>query len=77
MRLLPAKEFAIKWIKNTLTFFAPLFVLYLAQVQGGIMKDGFQTVDLIPNSQTTGAGILYIVNVLYDYFNKLKASVAI
>jgi hypothetical protein len=55
---------------NALIFFAPLATIYLSFVAGEIQKDGFSLNDLVPNQIVTGAMVLYVVNVLLDFFRK-------
>ena len=61
-----------KWRTNALVFLAPLFVLYLVNVQAGISKDGFQMEDFALNEKLVGAMILYVINVLLDFFKKFS-----
>ena len=56
--------------KNALIFFAPLAVIYLSFVATEIEKDGFSWEDFRPNLVVTGAMILYVINVLLDFFRK-------
>jgi len=56
--------------KNALIFFAPLAVIYLSFVATEIEKDGFAWEDFRPSQVVIGAMILYIVNVLLDFFRK-------
>lgn len=56
--------------RNALIFFAPLAVIYLSFVAAEIEKDGFTWEDYKPNQVVIGAIMLYIVNVLLDFFRK-------
>ena len=64
-----------KWLENTVTFLAPLGILYLLFVQVGVQSDGFQPADFYPTSEVIGGMILYAVNVLLDLLKKLKVAV--
>lgn len=63
-----------KWLNNTLVFLAPLGVLYFVFVQAGIQADGFQWADFRPDDAVIGAMVLYVINVLLDFFKKFKAA---
>ncbi len=56
--------------RNALIFFAPLAVIYLTSVATEIQKDGFSWEDFKPNLVVVGAMILYVINVLLDFFRK-------
>uniref|UniRef100_A0A7V3JAX4 Uncharacterized protein n=1 Tax=candidate division CPR3 bacterium TaxID=2268181 RepID=A0A7V3JAX4_UNCC3 len=64
------KEDLQKVGKNALIFFAPLAVIYLSFVATEIEKDGFTWEDFRPNLVVLGAMILYVINVLLDFFRK-------
>ena len=61
-----------KWIDNTLLFIRPLAVIYLGSVVVGINADGFQLSDFNPDTVVIGAMVLYVLNVLLDFFKKFK-----
>lgn len=56
--------------RNALIFFAPLAVIYLSFVAVEIERDGFAWEDFRPSQVVVGAMILYVVNVLLDFFRK-------
>jgi len=60
-----------KFLKNTSIFFAPLALLYLGFVISEINKDGLQITDFVPTNPVIGAMVLYVLNVLVDFFKKL------
>jgi hypothetical protein len=59
-----------KWFRNTLLFFSPVVILYLAFVEANIRLDGFQLTDFYPTTLVIGSMILYVLNVLLDFFKK-------
>jgi len=63
-----------KFISNSLIFLAPLILIYLMQVQAVLSSENhlFVLSDLIPTQITFGAMMLYSINVMVDYFKKLK-----
>lgn len=63
-----------KWIFNTLVFAAPLAILYLLFVQANINIDGFQVTDFQPTKEVIGGMILYVINVLLDFFKKYRVA---
>lgn len=59
------------WIRNTLMFLAPLFILiYFPFVTNNIQTDGFQLSDFLPNQYVMGAITLYVGNVITDFLKK-------
>ena len=63
-----------KWINNSLTFLAPLVILYLVTIQDRILKDGISISDFALDQTMIGACSLYIINVFLDFFKKYKDS---
>lgn len=61
-----------KWIDNSLTFLAPLVIMYLLNAQSLVTKDGFQASDFYLDDKMMGAMILYIINIALDFFKKYK-----
>lgn len=61
-----------KWINNTLVFTAPVAILYLIFIQAEIRKDGIQWEDFKPSAEVAGAMVLYLTNVLLDFFKKYR-----
>jgi len=61
-----------KWKNNSLTFLAPLFILYLVTIQGRIQENGITLDDFYFDQTMIGASTLYVINVLLDYFKKFK-----
>jgi hypothetical protein len=61
-----------KWLRNLLVFLAPVFIIYLMQVQGLLAQEGhtFSVSDFIPSVFTRGAMTLYVVNGLIDILRK-------
>ena len=56
-------------------FLAPLFLVYLLQINTVIQTDGvFGLKDLIPTAGTYGAIQLYLVNSLMDLLRKFQNS---
>jgi hypothetical protein len=60
-----------KWIKNTLLFLRPVILIYLGYVSTNLGIDGFEPLDLLPNAFVLGGMVLYLVNVLTDFLQKL------
>ena len=58
-----------KWRGNTMTFLAPLGVIYFGFFIANL-TDGFQLVDFVPDQITIGAMMLYLGNVALDFFRK-------
>jgi hypothetical protein len=58
--------------KNATIFFSPVAIIYLTFLLTAL-KDGFQTSDLVPNSEAVTAIVLWIVNTLIDIFRKLQS----
>lgn len=67
------KEDVQKVAKNALIFFAPVGVIYLTAVALEVEKDGFAWEDMRPNMVVIGSIMLYVVNVLLDFFRKWTA----
>jgi len=61
-----------KWINNSLTFTAPLAILYLITIQNKIQTDGVALEDFYLDEKMIGAMSLYVINVLLDFFKKYK-----
>ena len=59
-----------KWIENAFTFIAPLMVIYIGSVINNINDGGFSWDDFEINTIIDGALILYILNVVLDFFRK-------
>jgi len=72
MRFILEKEQTKKWLRNAMLFLAPLGILYLVYVQGGIQADGFDWQDFYPTREVIGGIFLYVINVVLDYLRKLK-----
>lgn len=65
------KEEDIKRVgKNALIFIAPVAIIYFASVVEAISKDGFTWNDFQPSMIAVGSILLYILNVLIDFFRK-------
>jgi len=62
-----------KWKNNSLTFLAPLFILYLVTIQGRIQENGITLDDFYLDEKMIGAMSLYVINVLLDFFKKYKS----
>ncbi len=60
-----------KWLKNSLTFFAPVFLIYLSFVSEKL-SGGFTWSVFIPSNSVVSMMVLYGVNVLIDLFKKLS-----
>lgn len=58
-----------KWLYNSLVFLAPLVLIYLTGVITAI-QDGFAWSDFVPTILVQGAMVLYVLNVLMDFFKK-------
>lgn len=63
-----------KWINNSLTFLAPLGIMYLVTIQERITTDGISFSDFAIDNTMAGAIALYLINVLLDFFKKYKDS---
>ena len=61
-----------KWVDNSLLFIAPLATIYLIFVAANINEGGLSWSDFVPNNFVLGTMVLYIVNVLLDFFKKLS-----
>ena len=62
-----------KWINNSITFLAPLAILYLITIQNRIQTDGVALEDFYLDEKMVGAMLLYLINVLLDFFKKYKS----
>lgn len=62
-----------KIITNGLLFLGPLAIIYLTSVIAEINLDGFGWEDFIPTMPVIGAMVLYMLNVVLDFFRKLTA----
>jgi len=62
-----------KWIDNSLVFLAPLAILYLMTIQGRIQEGGISLSDFYLDEKMFGAMLLYLINVLLDFFKKYKS----
>lgn len=62
-----------KWVRNTVLFIRPLFVLYAGYVGLQITEaqGAFNLSFLVPNSFVVGAGVLYIFNTVQDLLFKI------
>lgn len=63
-----------KWKHNTLYFLRPLAVIYFGAVAVGISADGFSLNDFVPDNVVVGAMVLYVINVIMDFFKKYNAA---
>ena len=61
-----------KWWKNTITFLAPVIIIYLTSVVSNIQTADFSLLDFVPSNFVLGSMTLYLVNVTLDYLKKLK-----
>ena len=61
-----------KWINNSLTFLAPLFILYLLTIQEKITNQGFSLEAFEITDTMAGGMSLYIINVALDFFRKYR-----
>jgi len=59
-----------KFLNNTLTFMAPVALIYLAFVATEITEQGFSLTDFVPSNFVLGSMVLYLINVLIDFFKK-------
>jgi len=59
-------------LHNALVFLAPLALLYIGFVMNNINASGFALADFVPSNLVIGAGALYVLNVLQDFFLKFK-----
>ena len=67
---------SIDWKKigrNAFVFLAPVAIIYLLFVIAGLQQ-GFVWSAFVPNNATVGAMVLYVLNVLLDFFRKLIAN---
>lgn len=66
------KEDIRKWTTNTLVFLAPLGVIYFGALAVTLQQPNhaYSLRDFVPSQFTTGAMVLYIVNVFYDLSRK-------
>lgn len=62
-----------KWVNNSLTFLAPLAILYLITIQNRIQEGGISLSDFYLDEKMVGAMSLYVINVLLDFFKKYKS----
>ena len=62
-----------KWTNNSLTFLAPLAILYLITIQNRIQEGGISLEDFYLDEKMIGAMSLYVINVLLDFFKKYKS----
>lgn len=61
-----------KILHNALVFLSPVALIYLAFVAGNL-SNGVSLSAFIPTPIVQGAMVLYVVNVLIDFFRKLSA----
>lgn len=59
-----------KWLSNTLDFFAPVGLIYLAYVGTQVVTNGFALTDFIPSNFVSGSMVLYVINVVMDFLRK-------
>ncbi len=62
---------AKKWVKNTIVFLAPLFLMYFASITA-LIQDGLALSDFKIQPLVAGAMVLYILNVVTDLLKKLQ-----
>ena len=74
MRLVPSQELLAKWSLNARVFLAPLALIYLPFVTANIQLDGIQLSDFQPNQVVIGAMVLYVMNIILDWFKKVQRS---
>ena len=74
MRLVPSEELLAKWGVNAKVFLAPLALIYLPFVTANIQLDGIQLSDFQPNQVVIGAMVLYVMNIILDWFKKVQRS---
>jgi len=72
MKILSQEKYN-KWLNNSLTFLAPLFILYLITIQERIMSNGISINDFQIDETMAGAMSLYLINILLDFFKKYKS----
>lgn len=61
---------ANKWVKNALTFLAPLALMYIASITP-LIQDGLALSDFKITALVAGAMVLYVLNVVTDLLKKL------
>lgn len=63
-----------KFLRNTLSFLIPLFILYLTTVISVISQNGhlISLSDFIPTQLAIGGFTLYVLNALLDFLMKVK-----
>jgi hypothetical protein len=61
-----------KVMHNALVFLSPIVLLYLTFVYSNIKLDGFALTDFVPDNATISLFSLYVLNVLLDFFRKLR-----
>ena len=66
-------EDLLKVGKNALIFLAPLAIIYFSAVVIEIQKEGIEWADFQPSNIVIGAMVLYVINVLLDFFRKFMA----
>ncbi len=49
---------------------APVALIYLAFVATEITEQGFSLTDFVPSNFVLGSMVLYLINVLIDFFKK-------
>lgn len=59
-----------KWVKNLISFLAPLGVMYLGFVMVRISAEGFQLADLYLSEYEIGGIVLYVFNGAQDFLRK-------
>lgn len=65
------KEDLKRWAQNMMVFTAPLFIVYLLQLNATLQNNGFLgKFDFIPNLATIGAIQLYLINTFLDLMRK-------
>jgi hypothetical protein len=63
-----------QWATNTLTFLAPLGIIYFGYVVAQVTDPSSFTLEkLIPNQIVTGSLVLYVANSLFDICRKYMA----
>jgi len=62
---------AKKWVKNTITFLAPLALMYIASITP-LIQDGLALSDFKIQPLVAGGMVLYILNVVTDLLKKLQ-----
>jgi len=59
-----------RWLRNQVTFLAPLVMLYVGFVIARIQELGVELVSFIPSPQEITAMVLYLLNAIYDLLRK-------